>query len=90
MKEELKAYVFWCDEKFVVCHKCINKQLYVIEVNVEEDMEEDLVIADEEKDDVEDSNSYISVHAISGIVSKGYKTIRVTMYVVITVPARLG
>ena len=31
---------FWCDEKFVLGHKCKNKQLYVIEVNEKGEMKE--------------------------------------------------
>ena len=67
----------------MIGHNCRNKQLYVLEVN------EDVWLENEDSDIVEkvveteekDSNPHISVHAINGLASKGYQTIRVTVYV---------
>ena len=47
-------------------------------MEVQEDSEEDRGEENEE-DEVEEVNPQISIHAINGIISKGYKTIRVTM-----------
>ena len=76
-----KGLCFWCDEKYVPGHNCRNKQLYVLEVsedigleNVEGAGVEEVVETEEE-----DSNPHISVHAINGIASKGYQTMRVTV-----------
>ena len=38
-------------------------------------------VVEEKGKNLGDSNPYISVYAISGISSKGYRTIRVTLYV---------
>ena len=48
-------------------------------MKVHEDSEKDKGEENEE-DEVEDVNPHISVHAINGIVSKGYKTIKVTVH----------
>ena len=38
-----KGLCFWCDEKFVTDHKCSKKQLYVVEVNAKEVIEEEMI-----------------------------------------------
>ena len=78
-----KGLCFWCDEKFVPGHKCHKRQLYVLEVDDEKEMEEEIVdgSGEEVRIEDEDTNPHISVHAISGATAKGYKTMRVTVYV---------
>ena len=77
-----KGLCFWCDEKFVAGHKCSKKQLYVVEVNAEEVMEEEIIEEGQEgEEDLGEVHPHISVHAISGMASQGYKTMRVTIYV---------
>ena len=77
-EKRAKGLCFWCDEKYEVGHKCKQKQLYVVEVQEESDDENGKETVEEEEEEV---NPHISVHAINGIVSKGYKTMRVTGHV---------
>ena len=78
-----KGLCFWCDEKYVPGHNCRKKQVYVMEVNKEEEGEEkeDMKVLEEECENIEDTNPHISVHAINGLASRGYKTMRVTVHV---------
>ena len=75
-----KGLCFWCDEKYVPGHKCKHKQLYLVEVRDVSDEEEE-VCEEVEEAEGEDITPHISVHAMNGMISKGYKTMRVTVFI---------
>ena len=77
-EKRAKGLCFWCDEKYEAGHRCKQRQLYVVEVQEESDDESGNEKAEKEEEEVK---PHISVHAINGIVSKGYKTMRVTGHV---------
>lgn len=72
-----RGLCYGCDEKFERGHRCVRKQLYLLEVD---DGVRDLAMDVENQDDegVEDENPLISIHAINGSSSKGFRTMRVT------------
>ena len=73
---------FWCDEKYELGQKCKQKQLYLIEVQEDnEGKKEDEAKLDNEEDKGDETNPQIYVHAIHGMSSKDYKTMRVTKHV---------
>ena len=79
--KKAKGLCFWCDEKFVI-GQCKKKQLYVIEVNEENEMEDETNEKVEEGwEDLGDLNHHILVYAISEMALKEYMTIKVTIYV---------
>ena len=82
MTEDPKDYASGV-RKDVSGHNCKKKQLYVIEVNDDEHTEEgdDTEIIKGNEREEKDLNPHISVHVISGLASKGYRTMRVTVYV---------
>ncbi|GKE50017.1 putative nucleotidyltransferase, ribonuclease H [Tanacetum coccineum] len=64
-----KGECFWCTEKFVPGHKCPRNQLFIIEVEDEDEAYE------ENKEDEEDKLPQISIHALTGLPS--YSTMRI-------------
>ncbi|KAF7154741.1 hypothetical protein RHSIM_Rhsim01G0051500 [Rhododendron simsii] len=80
-EKRAKGLCFGCDEKYFRGHVCTKKQLYMIEV---EDDEDEFVEAQQEMlPDDNPEEFHISVHALSGIQS--YKTMRVKGYIKKTV-----
>ena len=78
-----KGLCFWCDDKYEYGHKCRKNQLYLIEVNEGSEEEKELEGGGENDsgEEEEDINPQISVHAISGMGTVGYKTMRVTVFI---------
>ncbi|GJV46329.1 putative nucleotidyltransferase, ribonuclease H [Tanacetum coccineum] len=64
-----KGECFWCIKKFVPCHKCPRNQLFIIEVEDEDEAYE------ENKEDEEDKLPQISIHALTGLPS--YSAMRI-------------
>lgn len=56
-----KRECFWCTEKFVPGHKCTRNQLFIMEVDEDEEKVNELVIEYEEKE------QQISIHALTGL-----------------------
>ena len=65
----------------MVRHECKKRQLYVLGVNKEEETEVEEVEVVEEGEGLGKVNPHISVHAMSRLSSRGYRTMRVTVYV---------
>lgn len=78
-----KGLCFWCPEKYVRGHHCKKKELFSIEVIQLEEDEEGIEQnnTDDEQEASEIDNPQISVYAIDGALTKGYQTMRVTVYV---------
>ncbi|KAD4180242.1 hypothetical protein E3N88_28833 [Mikania micrantha] len=69
-----KGECFWCNEKFTPGHKCKNRQLFVIELVDEEEVESQVEVVE----DVfvnESQEPHISIHAITGVPS--YSTMKI-------------
>ncbi|OMO91420.1 Retrotransposon gag protein [Corchorus capsularis] len=77
-EKRAKGLCFWCDEKYTPGHKCGKRQLYIVELTEDDEEEQLLEEPQEESDDVVPR---ISVHALSGEVAKGYKAMRIIVYV---------
>ncbi|XP_019262963.1 PREDICTED: uncharacterized protein LOC109240744 [Nicotiana attenuata] len=75
-----KGLYFFCDDKYVPGHKCKgNKQLYLVEVTEDEEVEV------EEPEDMTqellvDSNEFMAISLQAFTCATGYQTIRVTGY----------
>nr|GEZ78347.1 hypothetical protein [Tanacetum cinerariifolium] len=65
-----KGECFWCTEKFVPGHKCPRNQVYVIEMEDDDDEETEEIGAE-----TEEKEHQISIHALTGLPS--YSTMRV-------------
>ncbi|XP_042059320.1 uncharacterized protein LOC121803777 [Salvia splendens] len=76
-EKRAKGLCYGCDEKFERGHRCVRKQLYLLEID---DGVRDLPIDTEIQEDElnEDENPLISIHAINGSPSRGFRTMRVT------------
>ncbi|XP_042054806.1 uncharacterized protein LOC121799484 [Salvia splendens] len=76
-RERAKGLCYGCDEKFERGHRCARKQLYLLEID---DGVSELSVDDEiQEDEVNDEeNPLISIHAINGSPSRGFRTMRVT------------
>ncbi|XP_042059529.1 uncharacterized protein LOC121804042 [Salvia splendens] len=72
-----KGLCYGCDEKFERGHRCVRKQLYLLEID---DSLHTVEIASDSlcDDSGEDENPLISIHAINGSSSKHFRTMRVT------------
>lgn len=79
-----RGLCFWCDDNYVRGHVCKKKELFVIEVTqIQEDSDQSSEDGEKSLEDVveDDSIPLISEIAIHGVASKGYHTMRVTVYV---------
>ncbi|XP_042027248.1 uncharacterized protein LOC121774436 [Salvia splendens] len=72
-----KGLCYGCDEKFERGHRCARKQLYLLEID---DGVRDFSVDDEiqEEEINDDENPLISIHAINGSPSRGFRTMRIT------------
>ncbi|XP_042059609.1 uncharacterized protein LOC121804134 [Salvia splendens] len=76
-EKRAKGLCYGCDEKFERGHRCARKQLYLLEIDDGvRDSSIEAEIQDEEIND--DENPLISIHAINGSPSRGFRTMRVT------------
>lgn len=76
-----RGICYGCDEKFDRNHRCVRKQLYILEVD-DGVREEDPVGETEDCEEAgEEDNPLISIHAISGSTSRGFQTMRITGHV---------
>lgn len=69
-EKRAKGICFWCDEKYEAGHKCRGKkpQLYHIEIEEIDDMEETEMVVEEKGEDKEDLQcAQISVQALEGM-----------------------
>ncbi|KAG5631278.1 hypothetical protein H5410_002995 [Solanum commersonii] len=79
-EKRAKGLCFFCDDKYVVGHKCrSNKQFFLVEREDEELVKEE-VVQDQIQEDNEEVDEFmtISLQAFTGVT--GYHTIRVTGY----------
>lgn len=73
-----RGLCYGCDEKFDRNDHCVRKQLYVLEVDDGDRGDEEVQEVVGDDDCVEEDNPLISIHAISGSSSRGFKTMRIT------------
>ena len=79
-EKRLKNQCFWCDDKFVLGHRCKNRQIYLLTVeNDDVGMKEKpkcMEIVAKENDQVTLINKpYLSLHALEGTFN--YQTMRI-------------
>lgn len=83
-EKHTKGLCFWCDKKFEAGHQLVykkRKQIFMMEINEDSEMEVDDEGTDGNDGNDDDSTPQISVYAVTGISAKGCRTMRVTVQV---------
>lgn len=83
-EKHAKGLCFRCDDNYVRGHKCKKKELFMIKITQISDEEKSGDVCEENSvavEEIDDDNPQTSVYAINRVITKGYQTMRVTVYV---------